>query len=373
LIFLIILDGAQENNMSALNGGAPVKAAYIPQLDKIIRHGMTGEAEFFTSGREADSLTCILTMLGVPADWIPASRAPLEALGAGIEVEENELVYRCNVVSTENGRLSSFNGGRLSREKMKAFAAEAACHSPPGIRLFHLSDYRNLLVVKNGKTENPADSLPPQQSIGLPVFDLLSRFSLDRELLQFIDKSKEILPGYMFYPWGAGVVQKLPQFRLLTGHTAACVCRAEIMAGIAKGMGMEVSIPPHATGDFDTDLKEKARAALGFAGRCGTVVIHVNGTDELAHRRDLNGKIRFIEKIDTNLIGTILSETREDIRFIVTSDHVTSSETGRHEKLPVKWVCADYYADAGIFSAPPAQAGLTGRRLVHKLLQGGKS
>jgi 2,3-bisphosphoglycerate-independent phosphoglycerate mutase len=375
LIFLIILDGAAESGTRFLNGLSPAEAAHTPCLDNIIRHGVSGNAAFFIPGRDADSLTCILTMLGVPADRIPASRAPLEALGAGIEIEGGGIVWRCNVVSEKGGVLASFNGGGLSKSELRDFSAAAAGLLPPDITLFHLSDYRNLLVMKDGGNHEicDLDTPPPHQNLGLPVSGLLKGISDNRELARFIRESRRIRNGYMLYPWGAGREEKLPCYRQLTGRTAGCVCKTEIMAGIAKAMGMGVCIPAHATGDFDTDLKEKARAALELAGGCDTVVVHINGTDELAHRRDIEGKVRFIEKTDNDLTGRILSETNIDARFIITSDHVTSSETGRHERLPVTWHCADFKVDGRRFVPPPIDANLAGQEQFYKLLQGGKS
>jgi 2,3-bisphosphoglycerate-independent phosphoglycerate mutase len=375
LTFLIILDGAEES-ISFSNGRSPIEEAFTPNLDKLLMNGISGKAEFFPTGMDAESLVCIPYMLGVPEKSIPRSRAPIEALGAGFEVKSGSCVCRCNLVSVENGRLASFNGGNLGREQMKEFALNASRLVPPNFRLYHLSDYRNLLVVDvGGQTEElMADIMPivniapPHQNLGKPVDDLLKSVQTGSDISKFICEIRKIKPGFMLYPWGAGQTVGMPSCGQLFGKSAACVCKAEIMSGIAKALGMAVYIPPNATGDFDTDLEEKAQAALNFARSFDIVVIHINGTDELAHRRDLHGKIKFIEAIDALLLGVILSGINRDARFIVTSDHVTSSETGRHENLPVKWYCAEFNAKSSSFTPPVKTRIPADRKMFSELL-----
>lgn len=361
MTFLIILDGADEGDASLL------KAARTPCLDMIIKNGVSGKAAFFTEGMNVDSLSCISTILGLAPCEIPDSRAPLEAAGFGIDVDKDDLVWRCNVVSVKNGILTSFNGGGLSKPEMCEFALTAAKHSPPDISFFHLSDYRNIIVVKGDHTAHGSfhGITPPHQGVGMPYEKMLERIAHSGGLTQFIMESSRIKNGYMLYPWAPGKKAALPQAK----KNAACVCKAEIMAGIAKSMGMALCIPKHATADYDTDLKEKARAALTLSKQHETVIIHVNGTDELAHKRNFNGKVRFFEKIDSDIIGELLSGVSSGARFIITSDHVTSSVTGCHESLPVNWHCADFHKAGGYFCRPSIDGSLTGKEMFYNLLK----
>lgn len=366
MTFLIILDGAEES-VSRSCTYSPPAGARMKHLRMLAEHGVSGCTAFFLPEREVDSLSCILTMLGIPADAVPDSRAPLEALGAGIEVRPGDTVYRCNLVSVQNGRLASFNGGMLGRGQMRAFAAASARFVPEGMQLFHLSDYRNLLVAEDDTTA--PDVPPPHESLQMPVGQLLAGIPPHGRLSEFIVRSGGVLPGYLLYPWGGGRAAVLPDYRGLTGRMAACVCAKEVMAGIGKALGMTVCIPPGVTGDGDTDLCAKADAALRLAQDHDLVILHVNGTDELAHRHDLQGKIRFLERVDEELIGRMLDGLKENARLLVTSDHVTSSRTGRHEKLPVRWVCSDYYARSSLL-VPPQIRRASQDRLFDQILRG---
>lgn len=361
MTFLIILDGADERD-SQLPG-----LDNMPFMREIIRCGVSGTAAFYRPGREVDSLCCIAAMLGVPAEKIPVSRAPLEAMGAGIPVAEDALVLRCNLVTVQDGRLTAFNGGRLTKADMRDFALKAAACTSDGLALHHLSEYRNLLMIDHYEGLFP-EIPPPHQSIGRPVGELLAPVQVNPQLSRFIARSGEIKNGYMLYPWAAGKKAALPGYKQLTGKTAGCVCKAEIVAGIARAMGMTLRIPPKATGDLDTDLSQKAHAAAELSKLCDTVIIHVNGTDELSHRRNFAGKISFLERIDAELIGELTGSLDRDARFIITADHVTGSDSGCHERLPVSWHCADYYACEQRFVPPPIERKRSGDNQFYSLL-----
>lgn len=356
MTFLIVLDGAEE-----AEGRLP--PALMPRFSRFTENAACKGAEFFLPGRPVDSLSCIMSMLGVPEGKIPPCRAPVEALGAGIEVPAGGSVFRCNVAAELGGRLASFNGGGLSREELRDFSAEAARLAPAGFSLRHLSDYRNLL---SAPIQFCPEVPPPHESVGKPIEALLSGLSADVRLSRFVDSSRKIRQGFLLYPWGAGAAASPVTDSAIDGR-CAFVCGAEVVSGIAKLLGAKAYAPPGATGDADTDLAAKAKAALRLAARFDTVVVHVNGTDELAHRRDLAGKAAFLEKIDRFLLAPILDGAGRGTRVIVTSDHVTSSVSGCHERLPVRWWCADFEA-AGRAVAPPAAEG--GREGFHRLLKG---
>jgi 2,3-bisphosphoglycerate-independent phosphoglycerate mutase len=103
-------------------------------------------------------------------------------------------------------------------------------------------------------------------------------------------------------------------------------------------MEMDIADLKNSTADVDTDLREKSSAVLRELKNHDVVIAHINGTDEASHRKDMDEKISFIEKIDKDFIGEIYNNL-DDTRIIVVSDHQTSSLTGRHEKGTVDVIC----------------------------------
>lgn len=334
---LVILDGLSEEKISLLNNKTPLEYAVTPTLDKIIKKGTHSKKKFYAEGRTPDSLNCILSILGVDESKIPKNRAYLEAIAAGIKIKDNEAVLRCNLISVKEKLLESFNGSGLTNEEMGEISKSAKMSENVGF--YHMSDYRNILVLKKNCELLSLSTIPPHENMGLQIDELLSDYKKIAALDEFINGNRFIIRGrqYMFYPWGVSEAVTLPTFNSIHNKSCSCVCSAEIVKGIAKAMKMDLPVLKNATGDVDTDLEEKARTVLNEIKTHDVVVAHINGTDEVSHRMDVQGKISFIEKIDREFLNEIYEESRHT-QLIVLSDHQTSSITGKHEKGLVDYI-----------------------------------
>lgn len=336
-LILVILDGLSEEKISILNDSSPLEYAETPTLDKIIKNGTHSKKKFYAEGRTPDSLGCILSILEVEESKIPKNRAYLEAIAAGIKIEDDEAVLRCNLISVNDNLLESFNGKDLTNEEMAEVANTVK--TPENISFYHMSDYRNILVLKKNRELLSLKTLPPHENIGLGVEELLEDYKKIKALDDFISRNQFTIRGrqYMFYPWGVSEAVTLPAFENIHNKTCSCVCSAEIVKGIAKAMNMDLPVLKNATGDVDTDLKEKARVVLNEIKTHDVVIAHINGTDEVSHRMDVQGKIIFIEKIDREFLSEIYQESG-NMQLIILSDHQTSSITGKHEKGFVDYI-----------------------------------
>lgn len=334
---LVILDGLSEKKLNTLNNKTPLEYAYTPNLDKIIQNGTYEKKKFYLEDRPPDSLSCILSLLGVNKNDIPKNRAYLEALSKGIEVSEDEVVLRCNLISIKDNMLESFNGYGLNSSEMLKISKDIK--TLEAINFFHLGDYRNIITVKRDTKILSLNSMPPHENLGIAKEMLLKQVSKISILNEFIKENsfEKNNKQYMFYPWGVSEKINLPSFYSLYNKDCACICKADIMKGIARAMNMNIPVLKQATGDIDTNLIEKADAVINEIKTHDVVIAHINGTDEASHRKDLHGKINFIEKIDREFIERI--NNISDIKLIILSDHQTSSITGKHEKGFVDYIC----------------------------------
>ena len=329
---LIILDGVSEEKNILLNNMTPLEYANTKVLNKIISEGSKSKTTFYPPNKEPDSLNCILSILGLEESLIPRNRAYLESLAAGVKVEEDEAVLRCNIVRIKDNVLESFNGSGLTSEEMKNFALNVKTND--NIKFYHINDYRNLIVVKKTKDLPLLKDIPPHENIGQNIEGILENIKDINILNEFTEKNQFEFKGnnYMFYPWGISEAVKLPSFSVLHNKTCSCVGSAEIIKGIAKAMEIDLVELKNSTGDTDTDLFEKAHAVLREIKTHDVVIAHINGTDEVSHRKDTFGKVKFIEKIDKEFLNEIYNNNDKNTKIIIVSDHQTSSITGKHEK-----------------------------------------
>jgi 2,3-bisphosphoglycerate-independent phosphoglycerate mutase len=108
-------------------------------------------------------------------------------------------------------------------------------------------------------------------------------------------------------------------------------------AGCAALLGAEVVVPRGATGDTDTDLRAKAHAAIAaMASGAERVVVHVGAPDEAAHRREPDGVVAALERMDAELLAPLREVVfAQGGRLAVCPDHGTDPVTGAHDREPV--------------------------------------
>lgn len=335
---LILIDGLGDEPISAWHGQTPFHHSHHPFMDDLARRGSLGQASICENDIVPESCSCILRLLGVAKKDMPNNRAYLELLAHDRDISEYEMVLRCNLVAVDSaGKLVAFNGQGLSPEEM-CRAAYVCNDIFKDIEFLHLSEYRNLLIMNKEQSVLKLSIAPPHESVGENYRELLNEL-MDTSLsvsylLQEAHKRLEPFARngvhYELYPWGASDRIILPSFKELHGFSGAVVCKAEIVKGIAKALGMKAITPMGATGDVDTDIQAKAQATVQLLQDNDFVLAHFNGSDEAAHRYDYQGKAAFIEHIDRLFIEYIEKNYSQPLKIIICGDHVTSSVTGKH-------------------------------------------
>lgn len=115
------------------------------------------------------------------------------------------------------------------------------------------------------------------------------------------------------------------------------VCGPGAATTLGALLGLDVVVPPGATGDVDTDLAAKADAALALAESGADVVVHVGAIDAAARRRDRHAKLAAIQLADAELVSPL---ARSGVRMAVTSSHGACPWTGRRDAQPAPFVVA---------------------------------
>ncbi len=338
-VLMVVIDGMEDHADNGLLGGSFLARTGCQNIESIARRGLYGLVNNTPTGRETDSMVCILTMLGVPPHHIPRGRAYLEALSIGAKPGGEDLVLRCNLAAIdEENRLISSCGAGLTDAQMRQ--AVRIISKETGLELLHLNTYKNLLIIQEGKQYfDTFKTYPPHQNIGRLLKDIMPAADspVGAALQKLVFASQKILGSYVILPWGEAVREELPSFFTLHGIEGAMVAKTEIVRGIGVAMGLICPLLDRATGDVDTDLCEKATMAMELVKRYDFVMLHINGADESAHRGNFTEKAAFLKRIDDEVIGPLLDGLSADTALIVTSDHATDCESGAHLNAPVSY------------------------------------
>ncbi|MBP9009270.1 MAG: cofactor-independent phosphoglycerate mutase [Methanospirillum sp.] len=342
--FCIILgDGMADEPLAELSGLTPLEAAHTPNMDYIALEGAMGLLKTVPDGFAPGSDIANLSVLGYDPTVCYTGRGALEAVSMGISLGDDDVAYRCNLVTIDNAILDDFNAGHITSEEGAQLLASLnnhlsgmVCH--PGI------SYRNLLIVPGGQG---CESTPPHDITGQPIRDYLPKGPDAERLLEAMRISTEVFathpvnldrvkkgkkPATSIWPWSGGKRPEMRSFQVMTGLTGGIISAVDLLNGIGTYAGMEIIKVPGATGFIDTDYQAKARYAIEALKRLDFLFIHVEAPDEAGHMGSIEEKVKAIERVD-EMIGTIMKEFNG--RIAVLPDHPTPIRIKTHTAEPV--------------------------------------
>lgn len=356
---MIVIDGLGDDPIAALGHQTPLEAAYAPNIHYVASRGRIGRIATAFPGYPVESLVCIMGLLGYePQKYYPTGRASFEAMAKGIHLNDDDLVFRCNIVTIDprTRRLTDFTAGMITdSDARKAIVGIQLPHKT--WELYPGQSYRNILIHR-GVAVNAAaiTSFPPHMHIGASVEEGLPRSSDPRAAELFSELGKflvgthdqmaamnlpETCRGNNLWVWSPSTKPNWPSFQKLTGLRGACVGGLDFLHGMAMAAGMHFDVIPGATGYIDTDYRAKAEYAKHYLKSYDFVMVHVNAADEEAHQRNYAGKIDAIQKIDRMVVGPVLDELqdkyRDQFRIVVCGDHKTRCSDGKHLGDPVPY------------------------------------
>lgn len=361
--YIVVLgDGMADEPIPELGNKTPLDAAATPVMDALAGAGIIGTVQNVPAGMAPGSDVANLSVLGYDPAANYSGRSPLEALSVGVQMDEDDVIFRSNIVTLTESEpyaqktILDHSSGEISTEDADVLMdAIRAKFNSDTFRFYTGTSYRHILVWKGGRVcqlEPPHDHLGKVIGPYLPQevalrrmmeesFDILSNHPLN---LARAAQGKHKANSLWF--WGAGTKPRVQNFYEKTGLKGAMISAVDLLKGIAVGAGMEVCQVPGATGSIDTNYEGKAQAAIDALLRdgCDYVYIHVEAPDEMGHQGRTQDKVKSIEYLDSRLIARVkqaMEEANEDFRILVLPDHPTPIRIRTHTADPVPYLLYD--------------------------------
>ena len=117
---MIIIDGVSDR---PVDGKTPLSEAYTPNMDKIASLGINGIMDTIAPGIRPGSDTGHLALLGYDPFKYYTGRGPIEAAGAGIELQPGDIAFRVNFGTVE-GNGNVFDKIVIDRREIANFDGE---------------------------------------------------------------------------------------------------------------------------------------------------------------------------------------------------------------------------------------------------------
>lgn len=355
-IVIIQGDGMPDHPIPELGNKTPLEAAKTPNMDELARRGLFGMVKTIPDGLPPGSDVGNLSVLGYNPKLYYSGRSPLEAASMGVNVEETDVTFRCNLVTLKDSDgktvMEDYSAGHISTEEAreiildirKDLEKEGEINFYPGV------SYRHLMVWHGGIDR--MKTTPPHDISGKGILPYLPNGEGADKLKRLIDNSKELLrnhpvnkkrlkqgknPATSIWLWGQGRAPKMPKFRELYGIEGAIISAVDLVKGIGVYAGLQVIDVPGATGYLDTNYQGKVDYALRALDEVDLVMIHIEATDETGHEGKADLKIRAIEDLDSRVIRPVLEGIKrfDNYKILLLSDHPTPIELKTHINEPV--------------------------------------
>ncbi len=356
---VVVPDGAADRPIEKLGGKTPLEAAHTTNMDYLAQNGSQGLLHSIPKGMAPGSEIGNLSLLGYRPDKYFTGRAPLEAANLGLDLADNEIAFRCNLVTIYEGVMKDYSAGHISTDEAETIIKTLNENIPEDDVNFYVGkSYRHLMILKTHAFKNFAKlkCIPPHDILDKKIAKHLPQGGPEALiLLKLMERAQKILsnhptnqvradlgdnPANAIWLWGQGIKPQLPSFKELYGLNGSIISAVDLVNGIGRLAGLEVISVPGVTGYYDTNYRGKAEYALKSLKEKDFVFIHVEAPDEASHNGDLQAKIAAIEAIDRDIIGTILNHfgPHDDIRILVLPDHPTPVELRTHTSHPVPFV-----------------------------------
>lgn len=352
-----------DRSLKELDGKTPLQYASIPHMDSLAREGIIGKVRTIPAGFHPGSDVANLSILGYNPQEFYSGRAPLEAASMGISMKEDDVAYRCNLVTLKYNKdrtkavMEDYSGGHISTGEARdlILAIDEGIGSDE-ISFYPGVSYRHIMLWSSGETD--IECTPPHDISGKEIADYLPIGNREDILRDLMLKSAGILeshtvnkervkrgdkPANSIWLWGQGKKLMLPPFKQKYSLDGALVSAVDLMRGIGISAGLQILHVPGITGYLDTNYEGKAAAALRALEQVDIAYIHVEAPDEASHSGNWADKIRAIEDFDSRVVGNVLKgiSAFDEYRILVLPDHATPIEVKTHTDEPVPFVIYD--------------------------------
>ena len=368
-----------DHPVERIGGKTLLQYADKPYMDMLARKGKTGRLITVPEGFPPGSEVANTAIMGYDLNKVYEGRGPLEAASIGYEMTEDDFAIRCNIITLEEGKIITHNGGNLETADADVLIKYLDEHlGSDKVKFITGIQYRHLLVIKGGNKHivcNPPHDHPNEEWRPLLVTaepgwenkkDEGTNRMTGQETADLINdlilKSQELLAKHPYnqkkaaegkrqansiWPWSGGyrpsmqtLMQLYPQVK-----TGSVISAVDLIRGIGHYAGLDIIEVEGATGLANTNYEGKAAAAIEALKKQDFVFVHVEATDEAGHDGDLELKLRAINYLDHRLIEPIYNEVRtwdEPVCIAILPDHPTPVEmrihltSKRHEILQYK-------------------------------------
>lgn len=357
---VLLCDGMADRPFEELQNKTPMQLANKPNMDALAAVSEVGMVKTVPDGMSPGSDVANLSVLGYDPKTCYTGRSPLEAANIGIDLSDDDIAFRCNLVtlsdaeSYEKKTMDDYCAGDIHTAEADEIVRTLQQHFGGGEFDFYTGTAYRHCMVWHGGTTAIGRLVPPHDISGRVIGEYLPEAPA-AALYDMMRRSTELLadhpvnvkrrakgqnPANAIWLWGCGSRPQLESFEQRFGVKGAMVSAVDLLKGIARLTDMQVCEVQGATGYLDTNFEGKMQAAYEALKTNDLVYIHVEAPDECGHRGEAQNKVKAIEEIDRQILGPILQKVKEfgDVSLMILPDHPTPLSIRTHSSDAVPYL-----------------------------------
>ncbi len=374
---VLVPDGMADEKIAELGNLSPMEKAKKPYMDMLAKKAFVGTASNVPQGMIPESDTANMAILSFDPKVYSKGRSPLEALSMGLDMADDDVAIRCNIITVseeqeayEDKILLDNSADEISTEEADELVKAINEKMANDIRrLYTGMSYKHCFMWKTDKdrynftrphdiiNQRIGDYLPKESDGGVAFLEVMkaSYDILNNHPVNIARRARGLKPGNSLWLWGPGKKPQLPSFKEKWGLNASVISATDLIKGIAICAGMNSIDVEGVTANVHTNYTGKANAAIdAFKNGSDYVYIHVEAPDECGHRAETDNKVLSIELIDEKILKPVyeyLSSCGEEFKIMVLPDHPTPLRLRTHTMTPVPFF---------IYSSDNEQSGVDG-------------
>ncbi len=352
-VFVLIVDGLADLPKKE----TPLKKAFKPNINSLLPNSLIfkffplTKKQWPKTGYASVSQYANLGILGYKVEKYKIARGIIEAIGSEIKYKDGWLAMRVDFGTVdENLIVIDRRAGRniygidkivedINKMDFEIPFLLQRTYGHRGVLIFkkELSDKitcsdplekgkKVLRIEPIGKSEKAKESAEIVQKFLDKCYLLMNShyINLKREKLGLLKVN------YLLTREPGNKLIKIPNFFKKYGFkNGVAISENGVMKGTCKLAGFDcVTVPEMDTEDQMYFIFKKA---VEMKNKYQIVYMHFKGADEAAHDKDFEKKVKIIEQLDKNMNYFLRNINLENSIIILTCDHITDCNSGKHE------------------------------------------
>ncbi len=400
-------EGLADRAYPELGGKTPLQAADTPNMDALVRAGEVGIMAVPSDGPVEGQEAMTLGVLGYDPRKYPVGPAPFEAAGLGVALGEQDVAFRCSMVTLRAPATPGAQPSGSPYPEMKKLHPQAVMDEDSAgaitteeardlidavneqigsesVQFYPGEGHRHFMIWVGGKAK--VQCTDPHEVLGQPIGNYLPtgdggdilRKMMEAALIivgthpvndQRVDAG--LKPANCLWLWGQGRAPKLPTVADRFGIAGTVLATSDLVRGVCVSAGLETVGPEEFSSDGEPDFTSQAQRALKELEKKDFLYVHAAVSHAEGRPKAASDEAA---AFDQNMVGVLIDGLKKfgEYRLLLVGEQWMP--TGK----PARPVTPALYAfvqsatrgqgQARGFNEPDAEAAQSGARDATKMV-----